>query len=401
MRPFPHLLGIPRELRNQIYEAYARTEHGFFFNPWTGKLTADKNRPIDLSLMYTCRLIAEEMLAAVFRVNTIVFEPVCSSEVCARASRFSDNFEFLQYHETALLHRVSQLIDPSMADEVLKYFPQYRSRIDLSQNNPVSKFLRTSPPRHSLEEAPSVRRGFIRHLILKAQEHHRFWEFASNLWRVEPNPIDVLSVDLAPWAVPSDEDLIHMDYALGTRLIRKNGRGSYGEYQERHFQGLRDYGFSAASAAIQFLYSIPKALRLLVCKVQLLEIRETVAHPQCHAQGLIPLCVENPQLRVERRVALWTNILAQYPQGAWSMNAEFDGLPGPAIHRAIAPWILEAGAMPFYGMPAGSFSFIIDGAFASEDSSVVLKSVKRDAHWRLAYEEPTDGNGVALRLITE
>ena len=253
MRPIPHFLALPRELRDMIYVEHVRMDNSCFFDFRTGKLTAENNQAVDLSFMYTCRLIKDEVLSVFFKENTIVFTTVSSFKLCVRAGCFSDKFSLLRKHETDILHRVSPLIKPCMVNEVLKYFPQNRPQMDLSQNNPVEHFLHTSyqPP---FVETPLEHRAFVRHLILKAQEHHRFWEFASDHWRIEPNPIDVLAVDLAPWAVPSDKDLDDMEYALSSRIITKKRRRYDGRYSgihdRRHEWGRRRYSFSAASAAI-------------------------------------------------------------------------------------------------------------------------------------------------------
>jgi len=391
----PDLLGMPRELRDMIYKEYARTKHGYLFNFRTGKLTAEQNRPIDLSLMYTCRLIAEEMLAAVFEVNTIVFELVNSSELLSRVSRFSIDFTSLQTNEIDILRRVSTIITPSMANSVLNHFPQFRAQMDLSSTNPVGRFLQISADRDSLKEAPSMRRSFIRHLLLKAQEHYRFWEFATDLGRIDLDPTAILSVGLAPWAVPSDEELDLMEQALGAHI---GSLRSYTSLDLHWRQG--ESGFSAASAAIQFLYSIPEAVRSLVRNVLLLEDTYSVAYPQCHVQGLIPLCVENSQLRIARRVSLWSTMLDDLSGNVDLSYISSEGLSGRAIHQAIVPWILEAAGSPSLGMPAGSFTFIIDGTSSPRRSSKIFEVVKRDTRWRLEYEEDAE-LGVALCPIVD
>lgn len=155
---------------------------------------------------------------------------------------------------------------------------------------------------------------------------------------------------------------------------------------------------SAASVAVHFMANLPTATRSHIRSIVLLEDRAAVAWPQCHAQGLIPYCQENSNLRIERRVSLWR---AVFPAGAESVFCVALGDPddvGPnridvlradsITRQGLAPWIMEAIALPQFGMPPQSFSLIIDGEPTSDKSAWVFQSViQRDAAWQTAFEK--------------
>ena len=89
---------------------------------------------------------------------------------------------------------------------------------------------------------------------------------------------------------------------------------------------------------------------------------KAVSRPEVHARGLIPFCIKNPQLRIERRIGLFTNLL---PEGfVWSQGLDTGcrWLFSDMCFRVMIPWIEEALALSSLGMPTHSFSLVIDGS---------------------------------------
>ncbi|KAF1978695.1 hypothetical protein BU23DRAFT_564260 [Bimuria novae-zelandiae CBS 107.79] len=78
-QPHSHLLTLPRELRDQIYEAYAYEEDGYIYDYATKRMRlkrpsgADEGGMIDQSLSLTCKMVAEETRGVAFRINEITF----------------------------------------------------------------------------------------------------------------------------------------------------------------------------------------------------------------------------------------------------------------------------------------------------------------------------------------
>ena len=84
----------------------------------------------------------------------------------------------------------------------------------------------------------------------------------------------------------------------------------------------------------------------------------SLLRPACHVRGLRPFCKSNPALRVERHIALLSNVLPQeYYLG--SINPYILG------SNCVFPfilWIGETLSLSTYSMPPNAFQLIIDGS---------------------------------------
>jgi hypothetical protein len=98
----PFLSLLPQELRNQVYREYSWHDTGYVYDFDTGKLRVsqrgrvssdtegeDEARYIDLSLMYTCRQVADEMRGLPLRVNTIHFSTISTEGARTRAGHWA------------------------------------------------------------------------------------------------------------------------------------------------------------------------------------------------------------------------------------------------------------------------------------------------------------------------
>lgn len=151
--------------------------------------------------------------------------------------------------------------------------------------------------------------------------------------------------------------------------------------------------------AIKFLNSESISTRRHIRKIVLNESHESVAFPECHALGLIPFCLENSRLRLQRRLNLWRNVLPHSHEilsGQMVAEAEErqalhdDGwddymLPG-CIVPAFGLWIREVLALPAAGMPTNSFSLVFEGYPNPDQSIEVFEIVLRDIAWHSAVQ---------------
>ncbi|KAK0655016.1 hypothetical protein B0T16DRAFT_362056, partial [Cercophora newfieldiana] len=88
----PRILQLPRELRDQIYHDYLWVENGYVYDFDAGKLRMSHTNPlspIDLALIYTCRLIASEMGGLPLRLNTVHIRTSSSEQARTRAGRWA------------------------------------------------------------------------------------------------------------------------------------------------------------------------------------------------------------------------------------------------------------------------------------------------------------------------
>ncbi|KAF1977662.1 hypothetical protein BU23DRAFT_270970 [Bimuria novae-zelandiae CBS 107.79] len=109
MRATPHLLGIPRDIRDKIYKDYITAEDGYMYNPSSGKLTTN-GQPYLLSLMYTCRQIASEMGEPAICYHIINFKTLHSKDLRLRAFRYSYLLDLLWREKGKLMERCRPMI---------------------------------------------------------------------------------------------------------------------------------------------------------------------------------------------------------------------------------------------------------------------------------------------------
>lgn len=88
MAAAPHLLRLPHELRNIIFDYYFHRDGGYVYSFESNKLTNTDGSVIDLSLVFTCRQLAVEMRGAAFRPNTITFRTFFSPATREKARCF-------------------------------------------------------------------------------------------------------------------------------------------------------------------------------------------------------------------------------------------------------------------------------------------------------------------------
>ena len=139
------------------------------------------------------------------------------------------------------------------------------------------------------------------------------------------------------WWIPEKKDLDKVAKyvpAAPEKLTVHNGR----------IKRFKRY-FSAAAAAIQFLERLTPRKRAQVRKIVIQEDYTSLglsqAHTslglsQTHARGLVPYLLENPGLRIERRVDVWGTVLIPNGKRSYGVRRCLEG---------IAAWIHEA-SMP-------------------------------------------------------
>ncbi|KAK0736564.1 hypothetical protein B0T21DRAFT_367183 [Apiosordaria backusii] len=169
------------------------------------------------------------------------------------------------------------------------------------------------------------------------------------------------------------------------------------------------FRFSAAAAAIHFLSQMSPTTRRHLRRIILNEDAESSPFPQSHARGLIPFCLENPGLRIERRLSLWGNVFLRHGYGnAWfefgplysfrrldevhstipecvPPLSELARLSPQWISDCLSFWLAEALVLCEAGMPINVFSLTLDAGPMRETTSHIFHDVvHRDAAWQRA-----------------
>ncbi|KAK1762127.1 hypothetical protein QBC33DRAFT_423222, partial [Phialemonium atrogriseum] len=113
-----------------IYQLYVIVENGYVFNFQSGKLTATNNKLIDLALMSTCRLVAEEMKGVALRTNTITFTTVYTEDMRKRAGRFNSRMAGSYNMRSRMLEYAWPCITTDIYHEVAREYPRFLPLLD-------------------------------------------------------------------------------------------------------------------------------------------------------------------------------------------------------------------------------------------------------------------------------
>ncbi|KAF1847074.1 uncharacterized protein K460DRAFT_281411 [Cucurbitaria berberidis CBS 394.84] len=389
MQPQFRFFTLPRELRDMIYEYYLTTEEGYFYNHETGQLVAANKGRVDLALAYTCTQAAAEMQGLALSLNSIHFSTAYDDALRSRAGRFRDLLVTIECTKSCLVNAIHPCIDDETVSKLARVYPQFLPIVHRLRNVGAVRLFRD----YSWGEVPSLCRQFHSATLDLVSDHPDFHEAVSDdvpVGWLHGRLSELLSLDDSPWKIPLDRDISNI-----CRILDQDPQNP----PRSHECWKREkYRFSAASVAIQFLGSLPVKSRRQIRRVVLEEDRVSVAWPECHAQGLIPLCQENPLLRVERWVNLWRNVLpagsspvrvvAHRGNACYRVEDQMDRLVSADVTgRCIAPWIMEALALGRLGMPPESFTLILDGQPTPDKSAQVFEIVQRDAAWQAAFEK--------------
>ncbi|KAF2866674.1 hypothetical protein BDV95DRAFT_504370, partial [Massariosphaeria phaeospora] len=162
-----------------------------------------------------------------------------------------------------------------------------------------------------------------------------------------------------PWFIPTQAELDKLE-----ALLRPKFRIPLSEYKDVK------WWFSATAVAIDFLQKLTVRQRSQLRRIVIKETHKAVSAPQCHSRGLIPYCVDNPRLRIEVQIGLWTNIM---PTGWSFIELDFDDhLGGGECLEAFVLWVDEILLLSSHGMPQQALSIVLE-----------MKAAKSMKMWRL------------------
>ena len=304
-------LSLPRELRDIVYYHYVYDEYGYHFDYESGKFrTRNGKSPIDLALLHTCKLIAAEMDGLALRLNTLNFSTAYAEAERIKAGRFDWLIASLHLKKNLSL---CEAIEPhimvsDVKDMVVSRYPQFESCLDEQTGFDSALFNNLA---RCWGEPRSVFYGFVDHTLHCVLEN-RFDDFQNALDKIhfessryiKPAALHQLkSLNTLPWTIPSEGEIAQL------KKVVPFDYWQFLSQEDADIWKYQQHGFSATAVAIQWFQSIPKTTFLHLRNVMLLEDRESVAYPECHAMGLIEFCQMNPLLHIERRVSVWNNLL--------------------------------------------------------------------------------------------
>ena len=413
------LLRLPRELRELIYECITHDPNGYHYDHKLGKLRASSG-PVELNLMYTCRTIAREMSGLALRINTVVFSTVYSKHERQKAALF-DNWNNAVYRKQCHAFHLTGNPDLQlfMTSEILSELrTKYPQFMDASYLSGEWSCDRAFVCAYHRDGSDSEHRAFLDLAFELLSRNPAFTDAVSrrNLRYISVGrlPIQLESelvafkdMNLDPWTIPLAEEFVSMSVDEDLEIYHWN----IGYFDHSHHRILRrvKFRFSAAAIAIQYLKSLPSSTRLQIRKILLNEDYQSVAHAQCHALGLVPFCLENSSLRIERRLSLWRTVLPAAHESLIDMVSTIQHAQLPrrslgrarylkyhTITQAFSTWIREVSALFAAGMPLHSFSLVFDGEPTPDRSSEIFEIAQRDAAYQTAFYQFCCQNSIHL-----
>ncbi|KAF5637880.1 hypothetical protein F52700_4583 [Fusarium sp. NRRL 52700] len=391
------LLALPPELRRIIYEFYYTAADGYFLQPASRKLALANGKPIDLALMYTCRLIAQETRDLPLSYNNVTVSTVYDPELRPLAGRF-DYLLFAQFRKQVSLVLLlgDWFITEEIWDRIEQAFPWFvphlrdaldRHRQGLHQINlkdfrswtlsnsfkySAEPFRRWSYGISALCEALEFT---LRTLAQRPTEKFdSIVEYNLPDWEHSGSDrlLNFLDQCFNPWDVPHADVLTEMgrrfedDHLWPTLTAWAPNKGQTKEYYAK-------FRISAASAAIGWLNKLPANKRMYIRGLAVIEDYPSVGRQECHAAGLVPFCKENPQLRINHQVSM-LNVI--FSRALLNRLGSFQSLETYAEHEIgaeafdqanrvsfyeIAEWLAEIVSLRKAGMPNESYTFNLDG----------------------------------------
>ncbi|KAI1070551.1 hypothetical protein LB507_006756 [Fusarium sp. FIESC RH6] len=409
--PGASLLGLPSELRNQIYRDYFTVDGGYVYDGDTNKLVQPDRKPIDISLRSTCRSIALETQDFPFSLNTIKFSTVYRSDWQKQAAYIETIFEHHNKLQKCLLLQLRGLVTSDMYEHSNARISKNmsiieeqvaRARIGYSQGRQFDapKWMHHRNGGEELwakwgDSGLSFSMGLaIRHILLIMVERHP-QEFIAAIDAVKPgwssshSALDFFDLTVLPWSLPSLAELITLaeEWQVseqGDNLLewyKKDSfhtiyRGPISKYRRRRY-------FSAASLAIRFLNQITKRQRLNIQNLVIDEDRMSGPRAESHPIGLIPFCIENPTLHIDHRINIWRNFTFRL---GWSLGErslesiafELEAVLSEeqivvnefmqahqvrqrCLQEGFVDWMKHVMDLAGHGMPLDSYTLTLDG----------------------------------------
>ncbi|KAF5702438.1 hypothetical protein FGLOB1_9594 [Fusarium globosum] len=396
-------LGLPLELRQQIYHEYFKVDGGYVHDSDSDKLTQADHQPISLSLRYACRSVAEETKSFPFKLNSITFSTLYRKDLQHQAAIHSTLIRFHTVLLSELLLRMRHFVTPEMFDEVEEVAPQYIKAIKWRINDCIGYDQHPELPPQDFEDVANFHNigvltraeldwndstlGFQRAVvcILRQINAKNAADIAEAInealpgWTKSSSPEELFDMSFDHWDIPSLSCLRE----TAERLQRQRFLESLGNW---HRVQDHDSGF--------------------------LDSRISIGFPESHAIGMIPFCKENPKMHLEQRVDVWNNLVmsSERPTAYRLTNMYFERSEPEAgeyysLYDVYAPdqdsyftnWVVHGLEVVKAGMPARSWSVVFDGEpDLNLATDLFTTIIKRTIVWHTFYSDC-----VSLGLFTD
>ncbi|KAI4672806.1 uncharacterized protein J4E78_001309 [Alternaria triticimaculans] len=423
------LFRLPRELRDEIYHYYSQAT-GYYYDSTSGKLRMDGGECIDLSLQYACKRTLAEMRGIALEINTITFRTMLDlprpSDQLMRSQIFG---HYIGKGRRAILSRMLEWTYPLVTAEVMrKLCERHPANLAVKKMRELHRERDSDGPLAgghlwgSFEDVVTVDHNeysaeaiaIIRDLLDIISTDPEFWHMtasdfdvnarrafflATQHWATRWEEFEdyltkhvpvytskaeqqrVLQWQPDSWFIPTNNDLEELE-----ELLPHDGDSH--PFNMAYIRGGKRSYFSAAAVAIRFLSRLSESTRSHLRQITILEDERSDPESSSHARGLLPFCISNTQLKIERRVDMWRTSLIRTSRAIHCGGNEL-------TMKEIGMWVSETKALFVLGMPPGSYNLVLHGP-SPLASQQICDATVRVAIWEegcatIAKADPSHG----------
>jgi len=355
---------LPLELREEVYFHYVFDPSGYHYDASSQKMRDAAGLPIDLALQYACKAIAKEMHGLALEHNTITFTTFEDK----RADHLDQLLHWQEHEFWDILRRAPKCFTYDILQQLRRLHPD---------NYTVKYILNASPERrkHLVQDflpwgagQPSSMTRRVWHDLVRLTIRAPNFRFENGKKLSAPKRA-LIEWQPRLWLLPSHSELDSLSRTFFGLRAFSNAR-----------RFIR-FHFSATTAAVTFLQSIGKSAQSHLRSIVINENRASVAHPESHAQGLIPYCRENPKLRVDHRASIWRTLLVHYSMLHNFYSPRYTHLRSNLMAWSATSWVItwigEALLLKATSMPKSSYTLNLEGS--SDLTQQIWDHLKRAA----------------------
>ena len=322
------IFSLPRELWEMVYDYYFALRMVITMTISQGNWLRQVISPWT-SHLQTCRLAVAELNKRRLLARTIYFTTVYEETLQSLLESCGKVFDYVRDKQCSILADVYRFLDAPAKSGLEKCFPHLSHLIHSFPAKQKDFGLRI----HSYGEAPSISEMFANAALRIFCENSRL---VRNSSENSKNPRTrclcddapgLSTLNLIPCTCPTEENSVSILDVCGLYRLGND------------FVECKKSRMSAASMAVKFLSNLSHDRRVPIRRIVLREDFLAATKPECHAQGLIPYCKENPGLYIERRVNLWR---AVFPDASGPLVLDSTGLGGH-VHGLEAHYITKGG----------------------------------------------------------
>ncbi|KAF5710837.1 hypothetical protein FMUND_9333 [Fusarium mundagurra] len=162
-----NFLHFALELRLHMYRDYFQLDGGYVYNAKSDKLKTSDNQSIDLSLMFTCRTIANETRNLPLSLNAVTFSTLYREDWRSLAGCFNVVATYYRHLEADLVLHLAEFMTPEMYGQFALKYPEVANQLEALSRDHRLRYLDENNNNlnqvMAIESASGAKRARIEH----------------------------------------------------------------------------------------------------------------------------------------------------------------------------------------------------------------------------------------------